>query len=227
MNRRVRRLPTGRRSANHVADAPALLVSGLSATYDGRTALDGVDFRLDAGEQLAVVGPNGAGKSTLLKVIAGMLPHVGGRVEIRGHAPCRHMCIAYVPQKQEIDWRFPVTVHDVVMMGRIGRIGPLRRAHVADRRVVRDALESVDLLDLASRQIAELSGGQQQRMFLARALAQEAELVLLDEPLAGLDVHSRQDVLDRVARLRDDRIAAPWRFTISASRRRRSIGFCS
>ncbi len=199
-----RRLPFGRRAhAVHLADAPAVAVSGISATLGGRPALTDVTFELAVGMQLAVVGPNGAGKTTLLRVLAGLLPPSHGEVRVHGHGPCGHICIAYVPQRSGIDWRFPVTVHDVVMMGRIQRIGPFRRAGANDRRIVREALAAVGLSDLARRQIEELSGGQQQRMFLARALAQEADLALLDEPLAGLDLHSRNEVLERIAGLRD------------------------
>ena len=199
-----RRLPFGRSTlAVHLADAPAVAVSGLSVTLGGRSALTGVTFELAAGKQLAVVGPNGAGKTTLLRALAGLVPPSNGQVRVHGHGPCGHICIAYVPQKTGIDWRFPVTVYDVVMMGRIQRIGPFRRAGANDRRIVQEALAAVELTDLARRQIEELSGGQQQRMFLARALAQEADLVLLDEPLAGLDLHSRNEVLERIAGLRD------------------------
>jgi len=164
--------------------------------FDGRPALEDVTFGLSGGERLAVVWPNGAGKSTLLKVIAGVLSPTTGEVRIHGHDPCGHICIAYLPQRSEIDWRFPVTVADVVMMGRVGRLGFLRRPGARDRALVREALAAVGLEALADRWIGELSGGQQQRMFIARALAQEAELVLLDEPLAGLDVSSQAAVLE-------------------------------
>jgi ABC-type Mn2+/Zn2+ transport system ATPase subunit len=192
-----------RRGAVHIADAPAVAVARLSVALGGRSALSDVTFELAEGRQLAIVGPNGAGKTTLLRVLAGLLPPSAGDVHIHGHGPCGHVCIAYVPQRSGIDWRFPVTVSDVVMMGRVQRIGPIRRAGPHDRRVVRDALAAVGLSGLSRRQIEELSGGQQQRMFIARALAQEADLILLDEPLAGLDVQSRADVLDLIASLRE------------------------
>jgi len=187
----------------HVAEAPAVSAVGLSVALGGRPALSDVTFDLIEGRQLAVVGPNGAGKSTLLRVLAGLLSPSEGAVRIHGHGPCGHVCIAYVPQRSGIDWRFPVTVGDVVMMGRVQRIGPVRRPRGRDRHVVDDALAAVNLSDLARRQIDELSGGQQQRMFIARALAQEAELILLDEPFAGLDIPSRAEVLDLVASLRE------------------------
>jgi ABC-type Mn2+/Zn2+ transport system ATPase subunit len=172
-----------------------LEVDRLTVRYDGRPALEEVSFKLSGGERLAIVGPNGAGKSTLLRAIAGVLPPTSGEVRIRGEDPCGHICIAYLPQRTEIDWRFPVTAFDVVLMGRVGRLGLLRRPGAHDRALAREALEAVGLSHLAGRQIGELSGGQQQRMFIARALAQEAELVLLDEPLAGLDAPSQEAIL--------------------------------
>ena len=194
----------GRRAHTvHLTDAPAVAVTDLTVMLGGRAALTGVAFDLSEGQQLAVVGPNGAGKTTLLRVLAGLIPPSSGEVRVHGHGPCGHICIAYVPQKSGIDWRFPATVHDVVMMGRVQRIGPFRRPGSLDRRVVRDALAAVDLSDFARRQIEELSGGQQQRMFLARALAQQADLILLDEPFVGLDVHSRSEVLELIAGFRE------------------------
>jgi len=191
-----------RRPVVHDADAPAIAVGGLGASHDGRTALAGVSFEVPAGGRLAIVGPNGAGKSTLLRVLAGLHAADTGTVRVHGHAPEGHICIAFVPQSAEVDWRFPVTVTDVVSMGRIGRLGPLRRMRAADRAIVERALDAVDLLDRADRTIDALSGGERQRMFVARALAQESELVLMDEPFAGLDVASRDEVLAGLARLK-------------------------
>jgi ABC-type Mn2+/Zn2+ transport system ATPase subunit len=179
----------------HEQGAPALVVSDLTVAYGGRIALADVSFELPAGARLAVVGPNGAGKTSLLKAISGLLPWARGTIEIHGHEPRGHICIGYVPQRTQVDWRFPVTVYDVVMMGRIGRLGPLRRVQSFDRRIVKDALARVGLETFADRQIEELSGGQQQRMFIARTMAQEASIVLMDEPFAGLDVSSRDGVL--------------------------------
>jgi len=190
----------------HVPGAPALEVEHVYVRFDGRPALEDVNFSLEGGERLAVVGPNGAGKSTLLKVIAGVLSPTAGEVRIHGHDPCSHICIAYLPQRSEIDWRFPVTVFDVVMMGRVGRLGLLRRPGPRDRALVREALEAVGLSDLSGRQIGELSGGQQQRMFIARAIAQEAELVLLDEPLAGLDVTAQGAILKLLDLLKERKV---------------------
>ncbi|MCX6101034.1 MAG: metal ABC transporter ATP-binding protein, partial [Candidatus Bipolaricaulota bacterium] len=122
-------------------------------------------------------------------------------VRVHGHAPRAHLCVAYVSQRSDVDWRFPVTVGDVVRMGRTGRLGPLRRIGQHDRQLAKEAIERVGLDGLSDRQIGELSGGEQQRMFIARAIAQEAEVVLLDEPLAGLDVPAEADVLGLLDRL--------------------------
>lgn len=185
----------------HRPEVPIVRVSHLTVAYESGLALDDLNFEVYKGERLAVIGPNGAGKSTLFKVIAGVLKPTGGRVEIYGEAPGEHICVAYLPQRSQVDWRFPITVFDAVMMGRVGRIGLLRRPSRADREKVRWALATVGLEDLAGRQIGQLSGGQQQRMFLARALAQEAELMLLDEPLTGLDMPSQNELLDLLDRL--------------------------
>jgi ABC-type Mn2+/Zn2+ transport system ATPase subunit len=194
--------PRGRKSpVPHDESAPALVVRDLTVAYDGRIALTGVSFELPAGARLAIVGPNGAGKSSLLKAISGLLAWSEGTIEIHGHEPRGHICIGYVPQRTQVDWRFPVTVYDVVMMGRIGRLGPLRRVQASDKRIVRSALARVGLEEFAGRQIEELSGGQQQRMFIARTIAQESSIVLMDEPFAGLDVSSRDEVISLLDRL--------------------------
>jgi ABC-type Mn2+/Zn2+ transport system ATPase subunit len=187
----------------HQSEAPILRAEGLSLRYQSSLALEDVSFELKVGERLAVVGPNGAGKSTLLKIIAGVLTPSGGRVQIFGSEPDVHICIAYVPQRNLVDWSFPVTVADVVMMGRVGQLGLFRNPKASDWDLVNSALEVVRMTHLAKRQISQLSGGQQQRMFIARALAQEAELMLMDEPLTGLDVNSQEEVfgiLDRLQR---------------------------
>lgn len=190
----------------HDPDAPILEVNKLSIRYDGNFALENVTFHLHAGERVAVVGPNGAGKSTLFKVVAGVLQPSSGEVKISGYGPRGHICIAYVPQRSQVDWRFPASVADVVMMGRIGQIGFFRWPRRSDWDTVHAALEEVDMEALANRQIGELSGGQQQRTFLARALAQEAELVLMDEPLNGLDVPSQEAILSLLERLHQQKI---------------------
>jgi len=188
-------------SAPHEPTAAAVSVHNLTAGYAQRPAIVGVSFDLQTGERLAVVGPNGAGKSTLLKVLVGLLDPMQGEVRIHGHGPCQHICIAYVPQRNTLDWRFPITLADFVMMGRTQRIGPFRRARLHDREVVQGALAAVELSSLSNQQIEALSGGQQQRLFIARALAQEAELILFDEPLVGLDVHTHHEVLTLISSL--------------------------
>ena len=182
------------RPADHDPKAPSLKVEGLSVRFNGTEALRGISFDLPAGRRLAVVGPNGAGKTTLFKVIAGILRPAAGSVRIFGHGPGGDTCIAYVPQRSQLDLSFPVTAAEVVMMGRIREIGLLRWPRRADWEVVLRALDRVGMADAASRQIGELSGGQQQRVFLAQALAQEAELILLDEPFTGLDFPSMESL---------------------------------
>jgi manganese/iron transport system ATP-binding protein len=180
---------------HHEPNQPILDVQHITVRYNGRIALENMTFHLHQGERVAVVGPNGAGKSTLFKVVAGVLPPSSGDVKIYGSRPHGHVCIGYIPQRSQVDWNFPVTVADVVMMGRSAKLGPLNWPHKKDWEQVNHALETVNIFDLATRQIGQLSGGQQQRMFIARALAQEAELILMDEPLAGLDVPSQEGVL--------------------------------
>jgi len=186
----------------HEADAPILRAAGLSVRYENGIALEDVSFEVRVGERLAVVGPNGAGKSTLFKIIAGVLKPTQGQVHVFGHTPDGHICIAYVPQRSQVDWSFPVNVADVVMMGRIGKLGLFRNPKPRDWEAVHAALEVVNLSEHATHQISQLSGGQQQRMFIARALAQEAELMLMDEPLTGLDVNSQEDIFLILDKLR-------------------------
>ena len=186
---------------DHLENQPILDVSRLSVRYNGHLALEDVTFHLHAGERVAVVGPNGAGKSTLFKVVAGVLPPNAGEVKIYGSTPRGHVCIAYIPQRSLVDWNFPVNVADVVMMGRIAKLGPLGWPKKRDWELVHESLRIVELDNLAKRQIGELSGGQQQRMFIARALAQEAELMLMDEPLSGLDAPSQESILSLLDKL--------------------------
>jgi manganese/iron transport system ATP-binding protein len=180
---------------HHRDDQPILDVHKLCVRYNGQPALQDVSFHLHAGERVAVVGPNGAGKSTLFKVVAGVLQPLSGQVNIFGSVPHGHICIAYIPQRSQVDWSFPVSVADVVMMGRIAKLGPFGWPKKQDWTYVRQMLDLVNLADLSKRQISQLSGGQQQRMFIARALAQEAELMLMDEPLSGLDAPSQESIL--------------------------------
>jgi len=178
----------------HDHTQPALRVEALRVTLGGTVALDGISFALPRGDSVAVVGPNGAGKSTLFRALAGIIPMESGAITVFGSAPDSHTCIAYVPQANIVDWSFPVTVFDVVMMGRTRRIGMFRRPGKLDKNLVYQSLEMVNMENLAGRQIGELSGGQKQRVFIARAFTQEAEIVLMDEPLTGLDVGSQKDI---------------------------------
>jgi ABC-type Mn2+/Zn2+ transport system ATPase subunit len=190
------------RAIPHDPTAPPLELEGVSVHYEGNRALDNVSLRVGRGERVAVVGPNGAGKSTLFNVITGIMKPQQGLVHIAGSGPAGHICVGYVPQRNRIDWRFPVCVADVVMMGRVGKVGMLRRPNAHDRHQVQAALAQVGMLPFANRQIGELSGGQQQRVFLARTIAQEAELLLLDEPLAGLDMPSQEAILRILGEMR-------------------------
>lgn len=204
----------------HLSDRPTLLVNNLSVAYaagpggialksvddldSGRFAIVDISFSLQGGQSLAIVGPNGAGKSTLFKAIVGTVKPTLGSVEIFGHNPESHICIAYVPQRNQIDWNFPASVSDVVMMGRVGQIGLFRWPKKKDWEIVRRSLARVNAGHLAKRQIGELSGGQQQRVFLARALAQEADLLLMDEPFTGLDMPSHESILEILTSLEAD-----------------------
>lgn len=192
-----------RHFSRHETDSPVLRVSGLSYRYDNGWALQDVSFESRAGERVAVVGPNGAGKSTLFKLIAGVLNPSRGKIDIYGHEPEGHICIAYVPQRSQVDWNFPVSVAEVVMMGRVSKIGLFRWPSTNDWTIVNNALAAVGMERLAKRQISELSGGQQQRVFLARALAQEAELILMDEPFTGLDLTTQVEFFGLLDNLRE------------------------
>jgi manganese/iron transport system ATP-binding protein len=192
-----------RRSVPHEPGTPGVRFSAVTVRYNGgEPALEDVTFQLAGGARVAIVGPNGAGKSTLLKVVAGILNPSAGMVEVYGHTAEGHICIGYVPQRTDVDWSFPVTVADVVMMGRVARMGLFRQPGREDWRLVHESLAQVGMTDLADRQIGELSGGQQQRVFIARALAQEAELLLMDEPLTGLDVPSQEAIFSILDLLR-------------------------
>lgn len=179
----------------HSHSEASVCLRGVSVRYENKPALDSIDLSIHLGERVAIIGPNGAGKSTLFKLIVGLIRPNEGTVSIFGNDPGGHICIGYVPQRNEVDWNFPVTVYDVVMMGRCGRIGLMKKPSGHDRQVVNEALELVGLDGLSGRQISELSGGQQQRVFLARSFAQEAELMLMDEPFTGLDNATRNDIL--------------------------------
>ncbi|HEY1016781.1 MAG TPA: metal ABC transporter ATP-binding protein [Herpetosiphonaceae bacterium] len=183
-------------AAARPATAPAALdVRNLSVAYGGRTVLRDVSFTVCKGALVGIIGPNGAGKTSLLKAMLGLIPS-GGDVLLGGEPlQRRSRRVAYVPQITAVNWRFPATVRDVVVMGRFGQLGWLRRPGKRDFLLAEAALEQVNIGGLAERPISELSGGQQQRVFLARALAQEPEVMLLDEPISGVDVPTQETIL--------------------------------
>lgn len=191
----------------------AVALEQVSVRYGQRLVLDDISFEVPEGRVVGVIGPNGAGKSTLLKAIAGLLPLAGGRVSILGgHIDTRRGLVAYIPQRTAVDLTFPISALEVVLMGRLGRGAWLRRPSPSDRQAAWEALTRVDAVHLADRSLGDLSGGEQQRVFLARALGQDARLLLLDEPLTGVD-EATQEVVYRV--LADE--AARGRTTLVAT----------
>lgn len=185
-----------------------LHVDGITVTYrNGQTALVNASFDIPKGSITALVGINGSGKSTLFKSLMGFVPTSQGHVEILG-MPARDALkqnlVAYVPQAEEVDWDFPVLVEDVVMMGRYGHMNWLRRPKQTDQAKVTEALERVGMEEYRKRQIGELSGGQKKRVFLARALAQEGQVILLDEPFTGVDVTTEEQIIKLMQELRDE-----------------------
>ena len=186
-------------------DGAVVAVENLWAGYGDHVALKGIEFEVPRASIVGLVGPNGSGKSTLIKVILGMHRAWRGRVRIFGReSRSVRRLIGYTPQTEMVDWDFPVTVREVVTMGRFGRLGPLRWPAARDKEIVQKCLERVRLADLANRQIGELSGGQQRRALIARALAQEPEVLLLDEPMAGLDATIQHELLSLFEELRDE-----------------------
>ncbi|UXU74704.1 MULTISPECIES: manganese/iron ABC transporter ATP-binding protein [unclassified Paracoccus (in: a-proteobacteria)] len=188
--------------------ADGIVAQGLTVTYrNGFTALRDASFAVPTGSITALVGVNGAGKSTLFKALMGFLPAARGEVRVLGMSVAqalRQNLIAYVPQAEEVDWTFPVLVEDVVMMGRYGHMGFLRRPRAADRQAVDQALARVSMQDYRHRQIGELSGGQRKRVFLARALAQGSRVILLDEPFTGVDVQTEAAIITLLRQMRDE-----------------------
>ncbi|WP_139367512.1 metal ABC transporter ATP-binding protein [Bacillus alkalicellulosilyticus] len=182
-----------------------LQVSNLSVYYDNFKAIENISFTSEAGNLIGVIGPNGAGKSTMLKAILGLERSIADQVTIFDK-PIKKVRkqIAYVPQRNEIDWDFPVLVEDVVMMGRFVHIPWFKRPSNIDKEVVLTSLEKVGMEDFRKKQIGELSGGQQQRVFIARALAQEADLFFLDEPFVGIDITSEEIIVDILKDLKEN-----------------------
>ncbi len=184
-----------------------LVLENISAGYNGHRVLQDLTLQVPHGGQVAVVGPNGAGKSTLFKVLVGLLPLRSGQILIHGEPLGEHKdCVAYMPQRNEVDWCFPVTVNDVVMMGRYNRQGWFRRPNRDDHAAVRRALEQMGIADLSRHAIGDLSGGQQQRVFLARALAQEPHILLMDEPFTGVDAATQETTLALLEQLKAQQV---------------------
>lgn len=180
-----------------------VVVRGLTVAYQQRPVLEDVHLSLPHGLLVGVIGPNGAGKSTLLKAILGLVSRLAGEVQIYGRPAAEARgAVGYVPQRAAVDWDFPTDVLDVVMMGRYGHLGLLRRPGPRERALAMEALEKVGMAELAHRQIGQLSGGQQQRVFLARALAQDARIYFMDEPFAGVDAATERAIIGVLAEMK-------------------------
>ena len=182
---------------------PALQVSQLSVNYDQTPALWDVSLQVPAGEIVGIIGPNGAGKSTFIKTVLELVPAMTGKVEFFG-LPMKEVRgrVAYVPQRESVDWDFPITVRDLVVMGRYGRLGLFKWPRAADRAAADQVLEKVGMAAYSDRQISQLSGGQQQRVFIARALMQDADVYFLDEPFAGIDLATEKVIMDLLHQLK-------------------------
>lgn len=189
--------------AGSMAAPSPLSINGLTVAYQKKPVLRGVTFEINEGELIGVIGPNGAGKSTLMKAALGLIPSIGGEVLVYGK-PYKEQrkLIGYVPQRESVDWDFPTNALDVVMMGRYGHLGWLRRPGSKERAIALECLSKVGMADFADRQISQLSGGQQQRVFLARALAQDAKLYFMDEPFAGVDAATEKAIITLLQELK-------------------------
>ena len=176
----------------------AIEIRNLTVAYGENIALENLNLDVEAGSLMALVGPNGAGKSTLIKTILKFLKQVIGEIKINGKT------LAYVPQRNSVDWDFPTTLFDVVEMGCYGRVGLFKRVNKEEKQKVLKAIEQVGMLDFKDRQISELSGGQQQRAFIARALVQEADIYLMDEPFQGVDSTTEKSIVDILKKLKSD-----------------------
>jgi len=191
-------------SKEHAKDPAPLEIHDLTVAYHKRPVLWGIDLEVPNGQLVGIIGPNGAGKSTLIKAAMGQLPLNSGWVKVFGEPVKKNLKrIGYVPQRESVDWDFPVSVMDVVLMGRYGHLGILRRLKKADRGIARECLEKVKMLPYANRQISNLSGGQQQRVFLARALAQESDIYFMDEPFSGVDAATETAIVAILQELKE------------------------
>jgi len=193
---------------NNLSQEPARLeIEKIRVDYNGVPALLEVSFQIPHGARVAVVGPNGAGKSTLFKALVGLIPLQSGQIFIHSLPLGHHKdCVAYIPQRGEVDWRFPVTVMDVVMMGRFGQMGWVQAPARIDREIVQTSLRQMGIEDLARRSISDLSGGQQQRVFLARALTQQPHIILMDEPFTGVDATTQEATMHLLDHLRQQKV---------------------
>ena len=181
----------------------ALEIHDMTVAYHRRPVLWDVDLQVPEGKLVGVIGPNGAGKTTLIKAVLGLVPLASGKVEIYGQPyEDQRKLVGYVPQRESVDWDFPVTVRDVVLMGTYGRLGWFRRPRRPERQLAEECLEQVGMASFARRQIRQLSGGQQQRVFLARALAEQAQVYFLDEPFAGVDAATESAIVDLLQSMR-------------------------
>lgn len=176
----------------------AIEIRNLTVAYGENIALENLNLDVEAGSLMALVGPNGAGKSTLIKTILRFLKQITGEIKINGKT------LAYVPQRNSVDWDFPTTLFDVVEMGCYGRVGLFKRVSKEEKQKVLKAIEQVGMLDFKDRQISELSGGQQQRAFIARALVQEADIYLMDEPFQGVDSTTEKSIVDILKKLKSE-----------------------
>jgi ABC-type Mn2+/Zn2+ transport system ATPase subunit len=178
-------------------------IQDVTVLYGNNPALDGVSLSIPSGHQVAVVGPNGAGKSTLFKLLVGLVKPAAGKVQIHSRPLGGELdCVAYVPQREEVDLRFPITVQEVIMMGRYMHYGPLKKPSKNDRDAVQSAMEQLGINKLAKSSLNELSGGQLQRVFLARAVAQEPHILLMDEPFNGIDISTQEATFEILSSLR-------------------------
>jgi ABC-type Mn2+/Zn2+ transport system ATPase subunit len=196
-------LETTESAGSATSNRPALEFRDLWAGYNGKPVLEAINFQIDRGDMVGIIGPNGSGKSTLIKTVLGLVKPMRGEVSVLGRdgTPERHL-VGYTPQTELVDWDFPVTVFDVALMGRYSRRGLFRRTTKEDREAADASLELVKISDLRDRLIGELSGGQRRRVLLARAMAHNPELLLLDEPMAGLDATAQHQLLDLLDELR-------------------------
>jgi manganese/zinc/iron transport system ATP- binding protein len=192
-------------SATISSTLPAVEVHDVTVAYHRRPVLWDVDLTLPTGRLIAIIGPNGAGKSTLLKAILGLVPLASGWIRVFDLPLAESRSrIGYVPQRESVDWDFPVNAFDVVLMGRYGHMGWIRRPSIEDKRIALRCLEQVGMAEYAERQISQLSGGQQQRVFLARVLAQQADLYFMDEPFAGVDAATESAIIELLRQLRSE-----------------------